>query len=77
MGDKAPRRLSEIAAIAAQYGSHLRVKKGTRHPFGFEKAGKGRYPVKAHNAERSLIPWAYIRGLCRAHDIPESAFTDK
>jgi hypothetical protein len=74
VGGKGPRRLSEVAAIAARYESFLRVKSGAKHPFGFEKVGKARYPVKAHNAERSLIPWEYIRVLCRNHDIPEDAF---
>jgi hypothetical protein len=74
MGGKGPKRLSEVAAIASQYGSLLRVKQGARHPYGFEKQGKARYPVKAHNGERSEIPWVYIKGLCRVHDIPEAAF---
>lgn len=77
MAGKGPRRLSDIAAIAARFGSILTVKRGARHPYRFVKEGKGAYPVKAHNAERSMIPWFYITGLCRVHDIPESAFTDE
>lgn len=76
MAGKGPRRLSEIATIAARYQSFLTKKKGAKHPFRFEKAGKRPYPVKAHNAERSMIPWGYIEGLCRVHEIPESAFTE-
>lgn len=75
MGGRGPMRLDDVAAIAARYESILVQKKGAKHPWRFEKLGKGIYPVKAHNGTRSMIPWPYIRGLCRVHEIPESAFS--
>ena len=67
--------LADVEAVAKNYGSILTTKAGARHPWRFVKDGKGVYPVKAHNGKRSVIPWVYIRGLCRAHEIPETAFT--
>ena len=62
--------------VASQHGSLLR-EGGGRHNWRFVKAGYRSYPVGAHNGLRTEIPWVYIRGLCRAHEIPESAFTDE
>lgn len=75
MGGRGPRRLSDVAHVAAKYESFLKEGQG-KHPWHFDKLGKRTYPVPAHNGRRTEITWKYIRGLCRAHDIPESAFTD-
>lgn len=68
--------MSDVAAIAARYGSTLDQSSGGKHNWRFVKAGKRPYTVPAHNGLRTEISFQYIRGLCRNHDVPESAFTD-
>lgn len=71
-----PRRLSEVAAIAAPYGSALVQQGGGKHNWRFVKAAKRPYTVPAHQGLRTMVPWVYILGLCRNHDIPVEAFRD-
>jgi hypothetical protein len=76
LGGRGPRRLRDVAAIASGYGCSLEEKGGGKHNWRFTKPGKRPYTVPAHNGLKTEISWKYIRGLCRAMDIPESAFTD-
>jgi hypothetical protein len=66
-------RLSEVIAIVREYdivcerpsrGSHYKLCKPGHRP----------YPIPAHNAERTVIKWPYIVGLCRHFAIPQSRF---
>jgi len=48
---------------------------GGKHNWRFTKPGKRPYTVPAHNGMRTEISWIYIQGLCRAMDIPITAFS--
>lgn len=75
VGGRGPRRLSDVARIAAQHGCVLE-EGGGKHNWRFTKAGKRPYTVPAHNGLRTEIPWKYIQGLCRQMEIPIEAFTN-
>jgi hypothetical protein len=76
LGGRSPRRLSDVASVAAHYGCTLESSGGGKHNWRFTKPGKRPYTVPAHNGMRTEISWKYIQGLCRNMDIPIEAFTD-
>jgi hypothetical protein len=68
--------LSDVARIAAQYGCVLE-EGGGKHNWRFTRPERRPYTVPAHNGLRTEISWKYIQGLCRAMDIPVTAFSDE
>jgi hypothetical protein len=73
---RGPRRLGDVARIAASHGCVL-AEGGGKHNWRFTKPGKRPFTVPAHNGMKTEISWKYIQGLCRNMDVPIAAFTDE
>ena len=61
-----PMRLSRLASVLSRYGIELET--GTKH-FKFRGPGRPVFPVPAHNGKKTMVPDAYIRGVCRHFDL--------